>query len=175
MTEHSTQGKGLQTTDKDAEKGGEGIQWVLFTLGEEEYAVSATQVQEIVRSAGITIVPNMPDFVKGICNLRGKIVPIVDLKERFAIKGDTDASKARIVVANIETQMVGFTVDSVTGVLRIPPAQIEGVPANLPKVDVDYILGVAKLENRLILLLNMDKMLKNMEKLILESAPWEKK
>ena len=154
---------------------GDGIQWVLFGLGEEEYAVSATQVQEIVRATVITVVPNMPPFVKGICNLRGKIVPIIDLKERFAIEGKTDAAKARIIVAHIETQMVGFTVDSVTGVLRIAPGIIEGVPANLPKVDVDYILGVAKLANRLILLLNLDKMLKNMEKLILESATWEKK
>jgi purine-binding chemotaxis protein CheW len=175
MTDHSMQSKGVQLAKDDDEKGGDGIQWVLFTLGDEEYAVSATQVQEIVRSAGITLVPNMPDFVKGICNLRGKIVPILDLKERFAIEGQTDAVKARIIVAHVETQMVGFTVDSVTGVLRIPPNKIEGVPANLPKVDVDYILGVAKIENRLILLLNVDKMLKNMEKLILESAPWDKK
>ena len=118
----------------------------------KRYAVSATQVQEIVRATTITVVPNMPPFVKGICNLRGKIVPIIDLKERFAIEGVTDSTKARIIVAHIETQMVGFTVDSVTGVLRIAPAIIEGVPANLPKVDVDYILGVAKLPNRLILL-----------------------
>lgn len=161
--------------EKEAGAKGDGIQWVLFGLGEEEYAVSATQVQEIVRATNITLVPNMPLFVKGICNLRGKIVPIIDLKERFAIHGETDPAKARIIVAHVENQMVGFTVDSVTGVLRIAPGTIEGVPANLPKVDVDYILGVAKLPNRLILLLNLDKMLKNMEKLILESTAWEKK
>jgi len=156
-------------------KKGEGAQWVLFSLGGEEYAVMATQVQEIVRGAGVTPIPNMPHFVKGICNLRGKIVPILDLKERFGIKAEVDAAKARIIVAHLETQLVGFSVDSVTGVLHIAPDAVENVPASLPKVDVEYIYGVAKLPNRLVLLLNLDRMLSNMEKLILESTQWDKR
>ncbi len=153
----------------------DGLQWVLFRLGKEEYAVMATQVQEIVRSASITLIPNMPEFVKGICNLRGKIIPLLDLKERFAIEGETDQQQARIIVAHVETQMVGFTVDSVVGVIRMPPEVVEPVPENLPKIDVEYITGVAKLSGHLVLLLNMDKILKNVEKMILETSQWGKK
>lgn len=153
----------------------EGAQWVLFSLGDEEYAVGATQVQEIVRGTAITPVPNMPAFVRGICNLRGKIVPILDLKSRFGIAGEADAARARIVVAHLENQLVGFSVDSVTGVLHITPDIVQNVPTSLPKVDVEYIAGVAKLPNRLVLLLNLDKMLTNMEKLILESTQWDKR
>ncbi len=158
-----------------AENKGDGVQWVQFRLGREEYAVMATQIQEIVRSASITLIPNMPEFVKGICNLRGQIIPLLDLKERFSIQGETDAQQARIIVAHIEGQMVGFIVDAVVGVIRIPPNAIEAVPENLPKIDVEYIIGVAKLPRRLILLLNMDKILKSIEKMILEDTEWSKK
>lgn len=156
-------------------KKGEGVQWVLFSLGEEEYAALATRVQEIVRGTIVTPIPNMPQFVKGICNLRGKIVPVLDLKERFGIKGTADPAKMRIIVAQLENQLVGFSVDSVTGVFYIPPSAIEDIPVSLPKVDVEYIYGVAKLSSRLVLLLNLDRMLTNMERLILESTQWDKK
>lgn len=165
----------MQHAQTAEHKKGEGVQWVLFSLGEEEYAVVATQVQEIVRGTSITPIPNMPHFVKGICHLRGKIVPILDLKNRFGIQGEADAAKARIIVAHLDAQLVGFSVDSVTGVLHIAPSSVEEVPASLPKVDVEYIHGVAKLPNRLVLLLNLDKMLSNMEKLILDSTQWDKK
>src|SRR5579863_7908721 len=135
----------------------------------------ATQVQEIVRGGGVPPLPNMPHFVKVICHLRGKIVPILDLNERFGIKAEADAAKARIIVAHREAQLVGFSVDSVTGVLHIAADAVESVPASLPKVDVEYIYGVAKLSNRLVLLLNLDRMLSNMEKLILESTQWDRK
>ena len=158
-----------------AEAKSDGVQWVQFRLGQEEYAVMATQVQEIVRSAAITLIPNMPEFVKGICNLRGKIIPLLDLKERFAVHGETDLQQARIIVAHVESQMVGFTVDAVVGVIRIPPDSIEAVPENLPKIDVEYITGVAKISGHLVLLLNMDKILKNIERMILENAEWSKK
>jgi len=162
-----------QTTESE-HKQGEGVQWVLFSLGEEEYAVLATQVQEIVRGTSITPIPNMPKFVKGICNLRGKIVPILDLKERFGIKGVVDAAKVRIIVAQLENQLVGFSVDLVSGVFHIASSSVDEIPPSLPKVDVEYIYGVAKLPNRLVLLLNLDRILSNMEKLILESTQWDK-
>ena len=164
-----------QTAEQPDYKQGDGVQWVQFNLGEEEYAVLATRVQEIVRGTLITPIPNMPQFVRGICNLRGKIVPVLDLKERFGIKGSTDAAKSRIIVAQLGPQLVGFNVDLVMGVFYIPPSVVEEIPASLPKVDVEYIYGVAKLGERLILLLNLDRMLSNMEKLILESGQWNKK
>ena len=142
-------------------------QWVVFTVGNERFGVTATQIQEIVRYPEVTIVPDMPKFVKGVMNLRGKIIPLMDLQERFGLPGVvTDASR-RAVITMFGDQFVGLVVHSVIGVVRIPAASIEALPATLPKIESEYISGVGKVGEKLIVLLNLDRMLGDMEKTIL--------
>ncbi len=149
-------------------------QWVIFTLGPEEYAVKATQVQEIARLSTFTHVPGMPSFIKGVINLRGKIVPILDLKSRFRIdEGKKNEASTRIVISLVGEQLIGLVVDSVSGVVRIAASQIDPIPATLPKVDAEYLVGVGKLENRLVVLLNLDRMLTDFEKGLLREVKVE--
>ena len=146
-------------------------QWVIFSLGREDYGVAATQVQEIARHAEITHVPGMPKFVKGVINLRGKIVPILDIKERFQITLAPDvAGSQRIIVAVLGEQLIGLIVDAVSGVIRIPNASIEPVPPTLPKMDAEYLLGVGKVGQKLVVLLNIERMLNDFEKRLLKNA-----
>lgn len=154
-------------TDKTA---GETTPWVIFHLGEEEYGVSATQVQEVVRFPEVTHVPNMPSYFKGVVNLRGKILPILDMKERFAIPGGELAqSSRRVIVSFMGEQLVGIIVDSVSGVIRLGAKSVEPLPSAVPNVDAEYILGIGKVGERLIVLLNLEKMLGDMEKKVLKS------
>ncbi|MBI4376481.1 MAG: purine-binding chemotaxis protein CheW [Elusimicrobia bacterium] len=143
-------------------------QWVIFNLGSEEFAVPAVQVQEIVRYPEVTHVPSMPRFVKGVINLRGKIVPIMDLKERFEIGGAAQAlGTRRIIVALMGEHSVGLIVDSVTEVVRLPPEAVEPVPSALPRIEAEYLSGVGKIQDRLVVLLNLERLLSDMEKKIL--------
>lgn len=143
----------------------EGAQCVLFFLGDEEYGVPAIQVQEIVRQTDITWIPSMPNYVKGICNLRGSIAPILDLKSRFGITKEADASRARVIVAKLDNELVGFTVDAVNGVRRIPNERVQQLAgARSAKVDSEYIMHIAKFGDRLIHLLDLDKLLSKMSR-----------
>lgn len=146
---------------------GASTQWVVFIVGEEHFGVTATQVQEIVRYPEVTLVPDMPKFVKGVMNLRGKIIPLMDLQERFGLPVAAADAQRRVVVAMFGDQFVGLVVHSVVGVVRIPAESIEALPPTLPKVESEYISGVGKIGARLVVLLNLDRMLKDMEKTIL--------
>ena len=142
-------------------------QWVVFTVGSERFGVSATQIQEIVRYPDATLVPDMPKFVKGVMNLRGKIIPLMDLQERFGLSGSVEDAQRRVVVSMFGDQFVGLIVHSVIGVVRIPAKAIEALPATLPKVESEYIAGVGKVGDKLVVLLNLERMLGDMEKIIL--------
>jgi purine-binding chemotaxis protein CheW len=151
----------------DAKSAGANTQWVVFTVGNERFGVSATQIQEIVRYPEVTLVPDMPRFVKGVMNLRGKIIPLMDLQERFGLPGVVSDASRRAVIAVFGDQFVGLIVHSVVGVVRIPAEAIEALPATLPKIESEYISGVGKVGEKLIVLLNLDRMLGDMEKTIL--------
>jgi len=151
----------------DAKTAGASTQWVVFTVGEERFGVTATQVQEIVRYPEVTLVPDMPRFVRGVMNLRGKIIPLMDLQDRFGLPGEVSAASRRAVIAMFGDQFVGLVVHSVIGVVRIPADAIEALPATLPKVESEYISGVGKVGGKLVVLLNLDRMLGDMEKTIL--------
>lgn len=151
----------------DAKKVDASTQWVVFTVGEERFGVTATQVQEIVRYPDVTHVPDMPRFVRGVMNLRGKIIPLMDLQDRFGLTGEVSADRRRAVIAMFGDQFVGLVVHSVIGVVRIPADAIEALPATLPKVESEYISGVGKIGGKLVVLLNLDRMLGDMEKTIL--------
>lgn len=140
------------------------IQLVTFSIGEEEFGVNILQVQEIIRTMEITKVPRAPEFVEGVINLRGKVIPIVDMRSRFGLNSKEHDKYTRIIVIEIEMIIVGFVVDSVSEVLRIPANSVQPPPPVVAGMDSDYIDGVGKLEDRLLILLDLDSLLDNEEK-----------
>ncbi len=135
------------------------LQLVTFSIGEEEFGVDILKVQEIIRTMEITKVPRAPQFVEGVINLRGKVIPIIDLRRRFSLNHKAHDSHTRIIVIEINNMIVGFVVDSVSEVLRIPISTVEPPPPVVAGLESDYISGVGKLHDRLLILLDLDKLL----------------
>jgi len=132
---------------------------VTFNLG-EEYGVPISQVQEIVRVGGITMVPNSPSYMEGVINLRGRVLPVLNLRKRLGLS-DKEMSKAsRIVVTEIGSKVIGLLVDVVSHVIKIPPQYVEPAPEEVLEVDTDYITGVGKLNDKMIILLDLEKLLR---------------
>jgi purine-binding chemotaxis protein CheW len=130
-----------------------------FFLAGEEYGVDVRLVQEIIRLSEITQVPRAPQFVKGVINLRGRIIPVIDLKRKLAL-GEVEAGKqARIVVVKVRERLMGLLVDGASQVLKVPVSVIEAAPEEVVEIDASYIRGVAKLEKRLIILVDLQKIL----------------
>ena len=140
------------------------LQLVGFQLGNEEYGIDILKVQEINRVAEITKIPQSPDFVEGVINLRGNVIPIIDLRKRFHMPEREHDRQTRIVVGEIEGRTVGLIVDAVSEVIRLPANTIEPAPKIVSENQVDYIKGVGKLEDRLLMLLDIDKILTGTDK-----------
>ena len=151
----------------------ETIQVVSFKLGSEEYGVDIAQVQEINRMVAVTHVPRAPQFMEGVINLRGQLIPIIDLRTRFGMPRAEHTKNTRIVVTEIGTKRVGMVVDSVSEVLRLPVDQVEPAPEMITGVETEYIRGVGKIEDRLIILLDLAKIITGSEKRELESSDVE--
>lgn len=147
----------------DVKIGSNEIQLVVFKLGEEEYGVPITQVQEINRLVTPTKIPKSPVFVEGVINLRGKIIPIIDLKKRFNLSLSKYTEDTRIVVVEINGNTVGVIVDAVSEVLRINSLSVEPAPAIISGIDSEYLSGVGKVDNRLLILLDLNKILSSKE------------
>ncbi len=146
------------------------IQVVSFKLGSEEYGVDIAQVQEINRMVAVTHVPRAPQFMEGVINLRGQLIPIIDLRARFGMPRAEHTKNTRIVVTEIGAKRVGMVVDSVSEVLRLPVEDIEPAPEMITGVETEYIRGVGKIEDRLIILLDLARIISGAEKRELESA-----
>ena len=146
------------------------LQLVSFNLGKEEFAVDILKIQEINRMVEITKVPKSPEFVEGVINLRGKVIPIIDLRKRFKLPGSESTKQTRIVVVDIDNMVVGLVVDAVSEVLRLPANTVEPPPPIVAGIDSEYISGVGKLEDRLLILLELDKVLSKDEKKVLETV-----
>jgi len=140
------------------------LQLVTFKLGDEEFGVDILRVQEINKMMNITKIPNAPEFVEGVINLRGKIIPVIDLRKRMDFNRKEWDSKTRIIVTELDGKVVGFVVDSVSEVLRIPENTIEPPPAMISGIESEYIEGVGKIEDRLLILLNLEKVLSGKDK-----------
>jgi purine-binding chemotaxis protein CheW len=138
------------------------LQLVSFHIGGEEFGLDILRVQEIIRIQDLTRVPNSPDFVDGVINLRGKVIPVVALRKRFGLQELAHDKQTRIVVVEVKGTVLGFIVDSVSEVLRIPSDTVEP-PPRLGKVEKEYVSGVGKLDNRLLILLDVDKLMGDYE------------
>lgn len=139
-------------------------QLVVFKLGDEEFGVDILQVREIEKlDQGITRVPKSPPFVEGVINLRGEIIPIVDLRKRFGLVVREIGFDSRVVIVEVKGNQVGMTVDSVVEVLRLKVSAIEPAPSITKGVDAYFLSGVANINNRLIILLNLERALSDEE------------
>lgn len=134
-------------------------QYVIFQLGKETFGVDIAKVWEIINFQHITKVPQAAEFIEGIINLRGKVIPVLDLRKRFCLEAIEDSKAMRIIVVEIKGNVMGIMVDGVSEVLRINSDIVEAPPAAITNVDVDYLEGVAKLEDKLIIMLNIEKVL----------------
>ena len=145
------------------------LQLVTFGVEGEEYGVEILSVKEIIRMVQVTKVPRSPDFVEGVINLRGRIIPIIDLRKRFGLNSRARDKETRIIVVELSGITVGFVVDSVSEVLRIPADTVEPPPPVVSGAEADYISGVGKLEDRLLILLDLDKVMSQAERQMLSS------
>lgn len=132
---------------------------IVFQLADKEYAIPLSNVQGIEKLMHITRVPKTAKYVKGVINLRGVVTPIIDLRERFGIPVSDNEETTRIIIITTDEMEVGFVVDSANDVIDIPVSSIEQQPEVVGSNEVDFISGVAKLENRLLILLHLDKVL----------------
>ena len=148
--------------------------YLTFTLAEEEYGISILKVKEIIGMMPITTVPQTPEFVKGVINLRGKVIPVLDLRTRFGMESIDYTERTCIIVVEIEgesnTIMIGIVVDSVSEVLNIKGDDIEDTPTFGAKLNTDYILGMAKMEGGVKILLDIDSVLSSEEAAALDKA-----
>ncbi len=135
------------------------LQLVSFRIGNEEFGVDILKVQEINRMMRLTIVPNTPQYIEGVINLRGRIIPVIDLRTRLGLPHKEPDANTRIIVTEVEENTVGFIVDEVNEVLRIPKSIIEPPPAMVGEVNSDFITAIAKLNNTLLILLDLNKIL----------------
>ena len=140
------------------------LQLATFRLGSEEYAVCVSQVQEIVRLTAITAVPRSPRYVEGVINLRGRIVPVIDLAKRFELTPRDRTKATRIIIIEVEGRTIGMLVDAVTEVLRLEAGAIEPAPDMLQGgVSAEYVTGIGKLDCRLLIMLDLPRVLSRQE------------
>lgn len=148
----STAGSGLR----------EPLQLVSFHVGDEEFGLDILRVQEIIRLQPLTRVPNLPDYIDGVFNLRGRVIPVIGLRKRLGLEKQPPDKQTRIVVVDVHNQTLGFIVDSVSEVLRIHSDTVEPTP-RLSKTERDYISGVGKLDSRLLLLIDLEQLMSGIE------------
>jgi purine-binding chemotaxis protein CheW len=149
----------LAAPDADEKK----IELLAFKLSNEEYVLDINRIKEIIRPVEITRVPRVPSYIKGIISLRGVIVPVYNLKNRLGLSEANEFSndsQKRILIVNFDEELIGIIVDAVTGVVKLNEDIIEPTPQIIKGVDAEYLKGVARTNNRLLILLNLDRVLK---------------
>ncbi len=159
--------KGSTTSDLSQ---GQLLQLVSFHIGDEEFATDILNIQGINRMMEITRVPNTPTYVEGIINLRGQVIPVVNLRKRLGFDHKEPDKDTRIIVVEIANRVIGFIVDSVNEVLRINSSITEPPPPMIAGIDSEYITAVGKLDDRLLILLDLEKVLTGEEHKILENV-----
>lgn len=146
------------------------VQLIIFTVNEIEYGIHINDVLEVIRVQPVTPLPHGPTFIKGVINLRGKVIPVMDLRERFNVSSIEDTRKTRIMIVNLENKEVGIIVDSVIDVETISKAKIEPPLPVIGGLKMEYINGIAKFDNRLVIILNIEKILTSEEKILLQES-----
>lgn len=145
-------------------------EFLVFSLGEEEYAIDILKVQEIRGYENVTRIANAPDFIKGVTNLRGVIVPIVDLRIKFHLDKVEYGGQTVVIVVNVGQRVVGIVVDGVSDVMTLTPEQIKPAPEFGVTLSADFLSGLGSLEDRMLVLVDIDKLLTSEEMALVESV-----
>lgn len=132
---------------------------VTFRLSTEEFGLDIMKVQEIIKLPPITVVPKAPDFVEGVINLRGNIIPVINLQKKFGVAHTGESQEARVIVIRVQDKTLGIVVDQVTEVLHLSEEWIEPPPAVAVGIETSYIRGVGKVNERLVILLDVERIL----------------
>lgn len=140
-----------------------GIEALAFTLGKEEYGINILKVQEIRGYDTVTRIANAPDFIKGVVNLRGVIVPIVDMRIKFNLGTPTYDQFTVVIILNIADRVVGMVVDSVSDVITLTPDQIKPAPEMGTALNTDYLIGLGTIDQRMVILVDIDRLMSNAE------------
>jgi purine-binding chemotaxis protein CheW len=149
----------IQSADVSTRRGDNLVaQLVGFRLDDEDYAMAITKIQEIILMKPITRIPQVPDFIEGLINLRGSVIPIVNLRKRFGLPPRDLDDETRTIVVNIHDKTVGCIVDAVTQVMRINRDQIQPAPLSVLAISHQYIAGLARLDDRLLIILDIDRL-----------------
>ena len=135
------------------------LQLVTFKLGDEEFGVDILRVQEINKMMNITKIPNAPEFVEGVINLRGEIIPVIELRKRFNLPSITDTENTRIIIIRIEDVIVGLIVDEVVEVVMLDDDDIESLANFSNDFSMDYISGAGKVDGRIVTILKLEKLI----------------
>jgi purine-binding chemotaxis protein CheW len=149
----------MEIQQKEKNESNELLQLVSFGLNKEEFGINILMVQEIIRMMQITKVPNSPDFIDGVVNIRGKVIPVVNLRTKLGMPRKEHDSMTRIIVVEVLQKTIGFLVDAVHEVLRIPANITEAPPELVAGINSEYIKAVGKLEDRLLILIDLEKIL----------------
>lgn len=142
---------------------GETLEYLAFTLGQEEYGVSIQKVQELRGYDAVTQIANAPEFIKGVVNLRGIIVPIIDMRIKFNLGTPTYDQFTVVVILNINNRVVGMVVDSVSDVITLTPEQIKPAPEMGGAVDTNYLVGLGTVDERMLILVDIDRLMSRNE------------
>jgi purine-binding chemotaxis protein CheW len=145
-----------------------GIEALAFTLGNEEYGINILKVQEIRGYDTVTRIANAPDFIKGVINLRGVIVPIVDMRIKFNLGAPTYDQFTVVIILNIGDRVVGMVVDSVSDVIGLNPEQIKPAPEMGSALNTDYLIGLGTIDERMLILVDIDKLMSSEEMGLME-------
>ncbi|GEK50569.1 chemotaxis protein CheW [Vreelandella venusta] len=145
-------------------------EFLVFSLGEEEYAIDILKVQEIRGYENVTRIANAPDFIKGVTNLRGVIVPIVDLRIKFHLDSVEYGGQTVVIVVNVADRVVGIVVDGVSDVMTLTPEQIKPAPEFGVTLSSDFLSGLGSLEDRMLVLVDIDKLLTSEEMALVDST-----
>ncbi len=144
------------------------IQLVVFVMENEEFACSINNVREVLKMIRVTPLPRSLDFVEGVINMRGDVIPVIDLRKRFGLPEAERNDENRIIIVEVEERMVGLIVDSVREVLSLPDQQIQEAPNQVAGGKTDLITGVGKIDDRMLIILDLDRILTSEEQMALD-------
>lgn len=148
-------------------------QIVIFQLEDEFYGIDIATVESIIKIPPITKMPHTPDFIEGVTNLRGRVLPVMDLRKRFGLSSHVSTKDSRIVVVSMSGMAVGMVVDGVSEVMTVMDSEIEPTPTMVTTVDSTFIIGIAKLEKHLVIMLDLEAVFSKQEMSVLHALPVE--
>jgi len=160
----------MEKQNKVTERSDGIVQVVSFSVGEEDYGINIEMVKEVIKVKSITRLPKTPSFIRGVINLRGDVIPIIDLREKFGLHEEDFTGMTRVIVVDIDDKSIGMAVDSVSNVINIAQDDIKPPPPLINGLSEDYLKGVGKVGDELIILLNIDKILTTEEKIDLSTS-----